>query len=118
MLYVLMRNPATGETQEVLEWERVRREILLDAGWKEVPNVARYGVLFEDPDRTAVDAPASSVAAAGVTVRIDDDLVDRAPGEQPAAAPGFRLVEVSTHDSHIQEFISVPVAAPKRKRSK
>lgn len=51
---VLMRNPATGATQELQARETVRRTILLAAGWVEVANVA---------------------------VRIDDDLVvlDDAP---------------------------------------
>lgn len=122
MLYVLMRNPATKETQELLEWELVRRSILLDAGWEEVPNVARYGARVEEPDSgvapAAITGSAGGAAIEGVTVRIDDDLVVLAPGEQPAAQPGFRLVEVSTHGSEMQEFIQVPDDAPAAKRRK
>lgn len=120
MLYVLMRNPATGATQELLEWELVRRSILLDAGWEEVPNLARYGALFDEPGggQAAVAAPPVWTAAVGVTVRIDDNLVVLAPGEKPAAAPGFRLVETTSNDSEMQEFVQVPVDAPAAKRRK
>jgi hypothetical protein len=102
-------DPRSGKTQEVAEHEGVRRRLLEQAGWAPMEAPADDG-----------SAPSVAVAGAGqgVTVRIDDDLVVLAPGEQPAAAPGFRLVEVSTHGSEMQEFIQVPIDASRRKRSK
>lgn len=103
------RDPRSGRTQEVAEHEGVRRRLLEQAGWAPMEAPADDG-----------SAPSVAVAGAGqgVTVRIGDVLVVLAPGEQPAAAPGFRLVETTTNDSDMQEFIQIPDDAPRRKRSK
>lgn len=102
------RNTATGQVQSVGEWERVRRTLLEAAGW----------VAEDDGEANCPDESAPAVTG-GVTVRIGDELVVLAPGAQPMAAPGYKLVEVTANDSEMAEFIEVPDgAAPKRKRSK
>lgn len=95
---ILMRNPTTGATQELHPRETVRRAILLQAGWIEVP---------VDP-----------VHSDNITIKINDDQVVLPPGAEPTAKPGHKLVDVTGHDSAIPEFIEVPDEAPKRKRSK
>lgn len=101
---ILMRNPATGATQEMQPRETVRRTILLRAGWIEVQADTVY--------------PDNPVRPDGITIKINDDLVVLPPGAEPAARPGHKLVDVTGHDSTIPEFIEVPDEAPKRKRSK
>lgn len=101
---MIYRDPRSGQTQDVAERETVRRQILERAGWVVV----------------AADAAAAPAPTGGVTVKIGDELVVLAPGAQPVAKPGYRLMDVTTNDSEMAEFVEVPVDAPvsKRKRSK
>lgn len=105
---MICRNPLSGQTQEVAEFESVRQKILEQAGW-----VADSDMTLHLP---ADDQPTAPTA--GITVKINDDLVVLPPGAQPVAAPGYKLVEVTSHDSAIPEFIEAPDDAPRRKRSK
>lgn len=107
---MIYRDPRSGQTQDVAERETVRRQILEQAGWKPDGALAPH---IPAPEQT-------TVVTDGVTVRIGDELVVLPPGAQPAARAGFELVEVTSNDSDVPEFIEVPEDAPspKRKRSK
>jgi len=97
---MIYRDPRSGQTQDVAERETVLRQLLEQAGW------------------VVVDVSQETLAPA--TVRIGDELVVLPPGAQPAARAGFKLVEVTSNDSDVAEFIEAPEDAPssKRKRSK
>lgn len=110
---ILMRNPATGATQEMQPRETVRRSILLRAGWIQVQADT---VPFVDSVHPVHDV--HPVHSNNTTIRINDETVVLPPGTEPTARPGHKLVDVTGHDSTISEFIEVPDEAPKRKRSK
>ena len=77
------RNPKTGQCQDVGEFETVKRVILEQAGWRCV----------------AVDEPGAAPAPV--------EAAPPAPVED-GPAPGFKRIDVTTHDSVGPEYIDVP----------
>ena len=72
---ILMRNPATGATQEMQPRETVRRTILLRAGWIEV-----QADTVHDVHNVHDVHPDNSVHPNNTTIKINDDLVVLPPG--------------------------------------